>query len=100
LALGANHWETVRRVLFPAARNGLLAASMLAIGRAIGETMAVLLATGHNNRLPPALTVPVRTMTATIEAEMGETVDGDSHYQVLFLLGIVLFVITGSINVI
>jgi phosphate transport system permease protein len=99
LALGANPWETVRRVLFPAARNGLLAACMLGMGRAIGETMAVLLATGHSNRIPAALTDPVRTMTATIAAEMGETVHGDEHYRVLFILGIVLFVITCSINV-
>lgn len=100
LALGANPWETVRRVLFPAARNGLLASCMLGMGRAIGETMAVLLATGHNNRIPEVLTDPVRTMTATIAAEMGETVHGSEHYQVLFILGIVLFVITCSINVI
>jgi phosphate transport system permease protein len=99
LALGANPWETVRRVLFPAARNGLLAASMLGMGRAIGETMAVLLATGHSNRIPHALTDPVRTMTATIAAEMGETVHGSEHYRVLFILGIVLFVITCGINV-
>src|ERR1051325_8345091 len=99
LALGANPWETVRRVLFPAARNGLLAPCMLGMGRAIGETMAVLLATGHNNRIPTVLTDPVRTMTATIAAEMGETVHGDSHYRVLFILGIVLFVITCGINV-
>jgi phosphate transport system permease protein len=99
LALGANPWETVRRVLFPAARNGLLAACMLGMGRAVGETMAVLLATGHNNRIPAALTDPVRTMTATIAAEMGETVYGDEHYRVLFILGIVLFVITCGINV-
>lgn len=99
LALGANPWETVCRVLFPAARNGLLAACMLGMGRAVGETMAVLLATGHNNRIPEALTDPVRTMTATIAAEMGETVFGDPHYRVLFILGIVLFVITCGINV-
>jgi len=99
LALGANQWETVRRVLFPAARNGLLAACLLGMGRAIGETMAVLLATGHSNRIPQALTDPVRTMTATIAAEMGEAVHGDSHYGVLFILGIVLFVVTCSINV-
>ena len=99
VALGANRWEIVRRVLFPAARNGLLAACMLGMGRAIGETMAVLLATGHNNRIPEALTDPVRTMTATIAAEMGETVFGDDHYRVLFILGIVLFVITCGINV-
>jgi len=100
VALGSNPWEMVRRVLFPAARNGLLAACMLGMGRAIGETMAVLLATGHNNRIPEVLTDPVRTMTATIAAEMGEAVHGSDHYQVLFILGIVLFVITCSINVI
>jgi phosphate transport system permease protein len=99
LALGANPWETVRRVLFPAARNGLLAACMLGMGRAVGETMAVLLATGHNNRIPQVLTDPVRTITATIAAEMGETSFGDDHYRVLFVLGIVLFVITCAINV-
>ena len=99
LALGANPWETVRRVLFPAARNGLLAACMLGMGRAVGETMAVLMATGHNNRIPQALTDPVRTITATIAAEMGETSFGDDHYRVLFILGIVLFVITCGINV-
>lgn len=99
LALGANPWETVRRVLFPAARNGLLAACMLGMGRAIGETMAVLLAAGHSNRIPAFLTDPVRTMTATIAAEMGETVHGSDHYRVLFILGIVLFVLTCSINV-
>ena len=99
LALGANTWETVRRVLFPAARNGLLAACMLGMGRAVGETMAVLLATGHNNRIPEVLTDPVRTMTATIAAEMGETVYGDEHYRVLFIIGIVLFIVTCGINV-
>ena len=99
LALGANPWETVRRVLFPAARNGLLAACMLGMGRAVGETMAVLMATGNSNRIPLALTDPVRTMTATIAAEMGETVHGDPHYCVLFIIGIVLFVITGGINI-
>jgi len=99
VALGANRWEMVSRVLFPAARNGLLAACLLGMGRAIGETMAVLLATGHNLRIPHALTDPVRTMTATIAAEMGETVNGGPHYRMLFVLGIVLFVITCSLNV-
>ena len=99
LALGANPWETVTRVLFPAARNGLLAACMLGMGRAIGETMAVLLAAGHSNRIPQVLTDPVRTMTATIAAEMGETVQGGDHYRVLFVIGVVLFVITCGINV-
>lgn len=100
LALGANKWEIVYRVLFPAARNGLLAACLLGMGRAIGETMAVLLATGHSNQIPHALTDPVRTMTATIAAELGETVAGDDHYRVLFVIGVVLFIMTGIINVI
>jgi phosphate transport system permease protein len=62
--------------------------------------MAVLLATGHNNRIPQVLTDPVRTMTATIAAEMGETVQGSDHYRTLFILGIVLFVVTCAINVV
>ena len=99
IALGANPWETVRRVLFPAARNGLLAACLLGMGRAVGETMAVLLASGHSNRIPESMTDPVRTMTATIAAEMGECVHGDDHYRVLFILGIVLFLMTCAINV-
>ena len=100
LALGANTWESVRRVLFPAARNGLLAACLLGMGRAIGETMAVLLATGHSNRIPEALTDPVRTMTATIAAEMGEAPQHSDHYCMLFVLGIVLLLITCAINVV
>jgi phosphate transport system permease protein len=99
LALGANSWETTRRVLFPAARNGLLAACLLGMGRAVGETMAVLLATGHSNRIPEALTDPVRTMTATIAAEMGEAAQHSDHYCMLFVLGIVLLVITCATNV-
>ena len=100
LALGANRWETVYRVLFPAARNGLLAAVMLGMGRAIGETMAVLMATGHSAQIPHALTDPIRTMTATIAAELAETVHGGDHYRVLFVIGVVLFLITCTINVI
>ncbi len=99
LALGANTWESVRRVLFPAARNGLLAACLLGMGRAIGETMAVLLATGHSNQIPAALTDPVRTMTATIAAEMGEAPQHSDHYCMLFILGIVLLVITCVTNI-
>jgi phosphate transport system permease protein len=100
LALGASKWEIVYRVLFPAAKTGLLAAVMLGLGRAVGETMAALLATGHNNQIPSAITDPVRTITATIAAEMAETVQGDDHYRVLFVLGLFLFLITGTINVI
>lgn len=100
MALGANKWETIYRVLFPAARNGLLAAVMLGMGRAIGETMAVLMATGHSAQIPHLLTDPIRTMTATIAAELAETVQGGDHYRVLFVIGVVLFVITCTINVV
>ncbi len=98
VAMGASRWEMVYRVLFPAAKNGLLAAVLLGVGRAIGETMAVLMATGHAVQIPHSLLDPVRTLTATIAAELGETVEGDEHYQVLFTIGIVLFVIAFVIN--
>lgn len=100
LALGANRWEIVYRVLFPAAKNGLLAACMLGVGRAIGETMAVLLATGNKNQIPTSLLDPISTLTATIASEMGDAVQGQPHAQVLFIVGILLLVITCSINVI
>lgn len=97
-AMGASRWETVYRVLFPAARNGLLAAVLLGVGRAIGETMAVLMATGHAIQIPHSLLDPVRTMTATIAAELGETVPGDEHYGALFVIGIVLLMISFVVN--
>jgi phosphate transport system permease protein len=98
VALGATRWETVWRVLLPAARNGLLAAALLGVGRAIGETMAVLMATGHSVRIPTSLLDPARTLTATIAAELGEAPQGSEHYQVLFIIGILLFVITFAVN--
>lgn len=98
LALGATRWQIVWRVLLPAARNGLLAAVLLGVGRAIGETMAVLMATGHSIRIPSGLFDPVCTLTATIAAELGETSKGSTHYQVLFLIGILLFTITFIVN--
>lgn len=98
LALGASRWEIVYRVLFPAAKNGLLAAVLLGVGRAIGETMAVLMATGHANQIPTSVLDRVQTLTATIAAELGETVQGDDHYRVLFVIGIVLFVIAFVVN--
>jgi phosphate transport system permease protein len=100
MALGASKWETVYRVLFPAARNGLLAACMLGVGRAVGETMAVLLATGNVVQIPTSFVDPIKTLTATIAAEMGEATPGQPHYQVLFLIGILLLVITCDINLI
>jgi phosphate transport system permease protein len=98
LALGATRWQMVRRVLLPAAKNGLLAAALLGVGRAVGETMAVLMATGHSIRIPTSPLEPVRTLTATIAAELGETAVGSDHYQVLFIIGILLFSITFVVN--
>jgi phosphate transport system permease protein len=102
LALGATKWQTIWRVTVPAARSGVLTAIMLGIGRAIGETMTVMMVTGNAARLPDglgALFLPVRTMTATIAAEMGEVANGSTHYHVLFTIGIVLFLISFIVNV-
>jgi phosphate transport system permease protein len=98
LALGATRWQMVGRVLLPAAKNGLLAAVLLGVGRAAGETMAVLMATGHSIRIPTSVLDPVRTLTATIAAELGETSVGSDHYQVLFIIGVLLFSITFVVN--
>jgi phosphate transport system permease protein len=99
LALGASRWEIVYRVLFPAARNGLLAAVLLGVGRAIGETMAVLMATGNAILIPRSLVDPVRTLTATIAAELGEAVKDGEHFRVLFVIGLVLFAVSCVVNV-
>lgn len=98
LALGATRWQTVYRVLLPAAKNGLLAAVLLGVGRAVGETMGVLMATGHAINIPDSVFDSVRTLTATIAAELGETSQGSDHYRVLFLIGILLLSITFLIN--
>lgn len=101
LALGATKWQTIWRVTVPAARSGVLTAIMLGIGRAIGETMTVMMVTGNAARIPEglgALFLPVRTMTATIAAEMGEVANGSTHYHVLFTIGIVLFLISFLVN--
>lgn len=99
LALGATHWQAIYRVMLPAASSGILAAVMLGIGRVIGETMAVMMITGNSAILPHSILQPVRTLTATIAAEMGEAVVGSEHYFALFAIGIVLFVISFAINV-
>jgi phosphate transport system permease protein len=98
LALGASRWQVVYKVLLPAAKNGLLAAVLLGIGRAVGETMAVLMATGHSVQLPHSLLDPVRTLTATIAAELGETVEGGDHYRVLFVIGTLLMLMSMVVN--
>jgi phosphate transport system permease protein len=103
LALGATHWQTIWRVVIPAARSGIIIAVMLGIGRAIGETMTVMMVTGNAARLPLGLDAyfkPVRTMTATIAAEMGEVAFGSTHYQALFCVGILLLLMTLAINMV
>lgn len=102
LAIGATKWQTTWRVVVPAARSGIVTAIMLGVGRAIGETMAVMMVTGNAANIPDLAPdiffQPVRTMTATIAAEMGEVAQGSLHYSVLFIVGMVLFVITFIIN--
>jgi phosphate transport system permease protein len=101
LAMGATQWQTIWRVVVPAARSGIVTAVMLGMGRAIGETMAVMMVTGNAARMPLGLDAifrPIRTMTATIAAEMGEVAQGSVHYHVLFGVGILLFVVTFAIN--
>ena len=100
LALGSTRWQAMYKVVVFAALPGIIAASMLGIGRVIGETMAVMMITGNAAVIPTTFLQPVRTLTATIAAEMGEAVHGSMHYFSLFAIGIVLFVITFIINVI
>jgi len=97
-ALGATRWQVIFRVVLPAAKNGLLGAVLLGVGRGFGETMAVLMATGHAVNIPTSVFDSVRALTATIAAELGETAVGSDHYGALFTIGIFLFVITFVIN--
>jgi len=102
LAMGATEWQTIWRVTLPAARSGVLTSIMLGVGRAIGETMTVMMVTGNAPILPKGISdlfSPVRTMTATIAAEMGEVANGSVHYHILFLIGIVLFLISLIVNI-
>ena len=98
LALGANKLETIIKVILPAAFPGIFAGIMLGFGRIIGETMTVLMVTGNSPNLRATLLSPVRTMTATIAAEMGEVVQGSEHYYALFAIGLILFVISFITN--
>ena len=99
-AMGATRWQVIYKVVLPAAKNGLLGAVLLGVGRGFGETMAVLMATGHAINIPGSVFDSVRALTATIAAELGETAVGAPHYQALFTIGISLFVITFIINLI
>jgi phosphate transport system permease protein len=98
-ALGANRWETIMRVVVPSARSGIFASVILGFGRAIGETMVVLMAAGGAARIPSSIFQPVRPMTSTIAAEMGETPFRTLHFEALFGIGIILFVITFASNI-
>jgi phosphate transport system permease protein len=101
LAMGATHWQTIWKVVVPAAKSGMVTAIMLGMGRTIGETMLVMMVTGNAARMPitiDSLFRPLRTTTATIAAEMGEVAQGSTHYHVLFGIGIILFILTFIIN--
>ena len=100
LALGASHWQTIRKVILPYAASGISAAAILGIGRAIGETMAVLMVTGNAAVIPTGIAQPLRTIPATIAAELGEAPYGGLHFQALFALACILFIITMGINLI
>ncbi len=97
-AMGATRWQVIYKTVLPAAKNGLLGGVLLGVGRGFGETMAVLMATGHAINIPSSVFDSVRALTATIAAELGETAVGSPHYQALFTIGIFLFTITFIIN--
>lgn len=99
LALGATHWQTIRKVVIPYSISGITAAAVLGIGRAIGETMAVLMVTGNAAVMPTTLLEPIRTIPATIAAELGEAPAGGTHYEALFMLGCILFLLTLIISI-
>ena len=99
LALGATDWQTIYKVIIPYAASGISAAVVLGIGRAIGETMAVLMVTGNAAVMPTTLFEPLRTIPATIAAELGEAPAGGAHYQALFMIGCILFIITLLISI-
>lgn len=94
LAMGASKWQTIRRIVIPYSASGISAAAILGIGRAMGETMAVLMVTGNAAVIPHSILKPLRTIPATIAAELGEAPTGGMHYQALFTLGCILFMIT------
>ena len=99
-ALGANKWQTLFFVTLPAASSGIMAAVMLGMGRAVGETMTVLMATGNASAMPTSFFDSVRTMTATIAIELGEVPYDSTHYYALFAVGFYVFIITFIINLI
>ncbi len=100
LALGATHWQSIYKVVLPYSASGIAAACILGVGRAMGETMAVLMVTGNSAVIPETFLKPVRTITASIAAELGEAPHGGIHYQALFVMGSILFVFTFLVNIV
>jgi phosphate transport system permease protein len=98
LAIGATQWESAYKVMLPAAFPGVFAAVLLGIGRAFGETMIALMATGNAAMTSVSIADPVRTFSATIGAEMGEVIWGSAHYSILFFLGVLLFIVSFTLN--
>ena len=98
-SLGANKWQTLVKVTIPSSYSGIIAAVILGMGRAIGETMTVLMATGNATAMPRSFFDPVQTMTATIAIELGEVPFGTTHYFALFAVGAVLFLISLGVNI-
>ncbi len=97
-AMGASRWQVILKVVLPAAKHGLMAAVLLGVGRGFGETMAVLMSSGHSINLPTSPFDSVRALTATIAAELGEAPGGSDHFRALFTIGILLFLVTFAIN--
>lgn len=100
LALGATDWLTIKKVVLPTARSGLVATTMLGLGRIIGETMIVLMVAGNSRALPTSLLSSVSPMTSTIAVDVKEVVTGSLHYQSLFAIGLVLFILTFLLNLV
>ena len=98
LALGATRWEMIRMAVLPYARSGIVGGAMLGLGRAIGETMVVLMLAGNSGLIVSSPLEAARTLTGTIAQEMGEVVRGGEHYSVLFAMGLVLFAVTFAVN--
>jgi phosphate transport system permease protein len=97
LALGGSHWQAIYKVIVPAARSGIIAGIILSMGRAIGETMAIIMVTGNSTMIPVSLLSPIRTLTGNIGIEMGYA--GGEHQQALFATGIVLFIFIMILNI-
>ncbi|MGB7604034.1 MAG: phosphate ABC transporter permease subunit PstC, partial [Lutisporaceae bacterium] len=98
LALGGSHWQAIYKVIVPAARSGIIAGIILGMGRAIGETMAIIMITGNSTLIPESILSPIRTLTGNIGIEMGYA--SGEHQQALFATGVILFIFIMILNVV